>query len=126
MESDDFNLRNLREWQPIDNVFHKIPPKIQKGFFFQELHITCIDALPEYLAFGSNVGIIFWYNRHNGNVQKLRTEVSLIHSFLKSHGAKQTTAIKKNGSNGKKRQATSVSRILNESQTVCVFFSVNR
>lgn len=94
MESDDFNLRNLREWQPIDNVFHKIPPKIQKGFFFQELHITCIDALPEYLALGSNVGIIFWYNRHNGNVQKLRTEVSSIHLF-KSHGAKQTTAIEK-------------------------------
>lgn len=81
MESDDFNLRNLREWQPIDNVFHKIPPKIQKGFFFQELHITCIDALPEYLALGSNVGIIFWYNRNNGNVQKLRTEVSF-NSFL--------------------------------------------
>ncbi|XP_031622315.1 WD repeat-containing protein CG11141 isoform X2 [Contarinia nasturtii] len=74
MESDEFDLRNLREWQPIKDVFQKIPPKIQKGFFFQELNITCIDALPEFLALGSDIGIIFWYNRRNGNVQKLRTE----------------------------------------------------
>lgn len=77
MDSDDLDLSNLREWQPINDVFQKIPPKIQKGFFFQELHITCIDALPEFLALGTNVGIIFWYNRRNGNVQKLRTEVSI-------------------------------------------------
>lgn len=81
MESDEFDLRNLREWQPINDVFEKIPPKIQKGFFFQELNITCIDALPEYLVLGSDVGIIFWYNRQNGNVQKLRTEVKLRHSI---------------------------------------------
>lgn len=75
MESDEFDLQNLREWQPIDDVFAKIPPKIQKGFFAQELSITCVDILPEYLALGSDVGIVFWYNRQNGNVQKLRTEV---------------------------------------------------
>lgn len=75
MESDEFDLHNLREWQPINDVFAKIPPKIHKGFFTQELSITCIDTLPEYLALGSDVGIVFWYNRQNGNVQKLRTEV---------------------------------------------------
>lgn len=75
MESEEFDLKNLREWQPTKDVFEKIPSKIQRGFFFQELNITCIDALPEFLALGSDVGIIFWYNRRNGNVQKLRTEV---------------------------------------------------
>ncbi|XP_055320315.1 WD repeat-containing protein CG11141 [Sitodiplosis mosellana] len=74
MESDEFDLNNLREWKPTKDVFEKIPPKIQRGFFFQELNITCIDVLPEFLAIGSDVGIIFWYNRRNGNVQKLRTE----------------------------------------------------
>lgn len=76
MESDDLDLHNLREWEPINDVFRKIPPKIQRGFFFQELNVTCIDALPEFLGLGSDVGIIFWYNRLNGNVQKLRTEVN--------------------------------------------------
>lgn len=75
MESDDFNLHNLREWQPIDDVSQKIPSKVQRGFFYQELNVTCIDVLSEYLGLGSDVGIIFWYNRRNGNVQKLRTEV---------------------------------------------------
>lgn len=76
MESDDFNLHNLREWQSINDVLQKIPPKVQRGFFFHELNVTCIDVLSEYLGLGSDVGIIFWYNRRNGNVQKLRTEVS--------------------------------------------------
>lgn len=71
MESDDFNLHNLREWQPVNDVLQKV----QRGFFFHELNVTCIDVLPEYLGLGSDVGIIFWYNRRNGNVQKLRTEV---------------------------------------------------
>lgn len=75
MESDDLDIRNLREWQPVTDVLLKIPTKIQKGLFFQELNITCIDALPEFLALGSDVGIIFWYNRNTGNTQKLRTEV---------------------------------------------------
>lgn len=76
MESGDLDLQNLRQWQPINDVFQKIPPKIQRGFFFQELNITCIDVLPEYFGLGTDAGIIFWYNRRNGNVQKLRTEVN--------------------------------------------------
>lgn len=75
MESDDFDLHNLREWQPVNDVLQQIPPKVQRGFFHQELNVTCIDVLSEYCGLGSDVGIVFWYNRRTGNVQKLRTEV---------------------------------------------------
>lgn len=85
MESDDFNLHNLREWQPVNDVLQKIPPKVQRGFFFHELNVTCIDVLSEYLALGSDVGIIFWYNRRNGNMQKLRTEVIIIKPAVHLH-----------------------------------------
>lgn len=78
MESDEFNLRNLREWYSINDVLQKIPSKIQRGFFSQDVNLTCLDVLPEFLAFGSDVGIIFWYNRKNGKIQELRTEVSQI------------------------------------------------
>lgn len=73
MEATD--IRALREWSPLTDVFAKIPLKVQKGFFFVELNVTCIDALDEYLALGTDAGIVYWYNRQNGNVQKLRTEV---------------------------------------------------
>lgn len=82
MESDEFDIRNLREWTPLTDVLQKIPTKIQKGFFFQKLNLTCVDILPEFIGFGSDVGIVFWYNRQNGNVQKLRAEVTNISIVL--------------------------------------------
>lgn len=81
MEATD--VRMLREWSPLTDVFAKIPLKVQKGFFFVDLNVTCIDALDDYFALGTDAGIVYWYNRQNGNVQKLRTEVNLFGgSFL--------------------------------------------
>lgn len=73
---DATDVRALREWSPLTDVFAKIPLKVQKGFFFVDLNVTCIDALDEYLALGTDAGIVYWYNRQNGSVQKLRTEVN--------------------------------------------------
>lgn len=74
-------IRNLREWAPQAEVLNKVPQKIQKGLFFQDLNITCVDILPEFLALGTNVGIVYWYNRSNGEVQKLRCEVNRLFQF---------------------------------------------
>lgn len=76
MESETFDIRNLREWYSINDVLQKIPSKIQKGLFLHELNLTCIDAVCEFLVFGSDVGIVFWYNRKSGKIQELRTEVN--------------------------------------------------
>lgn len=87
MEKDDIDIRNLREWQPLDDVLQQIPANVRRGFFLHDLNVTCIDVVPEFLALGTDAGIIFWYDRINGSTQKLRSEVSnsrLWQSALKS------------------------------------------
>ena len=68
-------VRSLREWAPLTEIIDLIPPRIQKGIFPADLSITCFDVIPEFIAFGTDSGIVFWYNRVNGEIQKLRAEV---------------------------------------------------
>lgn len=89
MESEGYDIRNLREWYSINDVLQKIPSKIQKGLFLHELNVTCVDAVCEFLVFGSDVGIVFWYNRKNRKIQELRTEVYDSHFTYNTAGRKQ-------------------------------------
>ncbi|XP_048483523.1 WD repeat-containing protein CG11141 [Plutella xylostella] len=66
----------VREWAPCTHMLSLIPPRVQNGLFSNELCITCIDAVPEYIALGTNVGLVYWYDRKKGNIQRLRCEVS--------------------------------------------------
>ncbi|XP_055390393.1 WD repeat-containing protein CG11141 isoform X2 [Condylostylus longicornis] len=68
-------VHNLREWAPL-TVLEKIPTSVLHGFFPNDLNITCIDAISEFLALGTDDGLIFWYNRNNSEFQRLRIEVS--------------------------------------------------
>lgn len=68
----------LREWTPLTSLLQKLPSKMQNGLFFQDLNITCIDAVPEFIAIGTNHGMIYWYNRETGELQKLKCEVSVL------------------------------------------------
>lgn len=65
----------LREWAPLSDVFNKLPSKIQNGIFPQDVKVTCIDALSDFLVLGTNVGIVYWYDRKKKNLQRLRCEV---------------------------------------------------
>lgn len=65
----------LREWAPLAALLQKIPAKIQSGLFTYDVNFTCIDAVPEFIAIGTNVGIVYWYNRESQDLQKLRCEV---------------------------------------------------
>ncbi|KAH8418432.1 hypothetical protein KR222_010247 [Zaprionus bogoriensis] len=65
----------LREWAPLTEIMELIPAA-RRGFFPANLNITCIDAIEDFLALGSDAGIIFWYNRRSGEMQKLKAEVS--------------------------------------------------
>lgn len=65
----------LREWAPLTDLFNKLPTKVQIGLFPQDVKVTCIDALPEFLVLGTNVGIIYWYDRKKGTLERLRCEV---------------------------------------------------
>lgn len=65
----------LREWAPLTDILDHLPTHYYRGLIPLELSITCIAALEEYLALGTNVGVVFLYNRSNGRMQRYKTEV---------------------------------------------------
>lgn len=73
--SEDSGL--LREWAPLAALLQRLPAKIQNGIFSQNINFTCLDAVPEFIAIGTNHGLVYWFNRENGELQKLRCEVFL-------------------------------------------------
>ncbi|XP_063980841.1 WD repeat-containing protein CG11141 [Diachasmimorpha longicaudata] len=64
----------LREWAPLTSLLQQIPVKLQNGIFTQDINFTCISVLPEFLAIGTNCGLVYWYNRETGDLQRLRCE----------------------------------------------------
>lgn len=64
----------LREWSPLSTLASQIPLKAQRGLFTGDLNLTCIAALPDYLAIGTNHGLVYWYNRTSNELQRLRCE----------------------------------------------------
>ncbi|CAH1122964.1 unnamed protein product [Ceutorhynchus assimilis] len=69
------NTAFLREWAPLSDLFDKLPAKTG-GLFSQDIKLTCIDALSEFLVIGTNVGTVYWYNRKRKDLQRLRCENS--------------------------------------------------
>lgn len=68
-------LYSIREWAPLTDVVDRIPTRINRGLFPADLNITCIDAVEEFFALGTDAGMVFWYNRETGQIQKLKAEV---------------------------------------------------
>ncbi|XP_053614255.1 WD repeat-containing protein CG11141 [Plodia interpunctella] len=66
----------VREWAPCSHILNLIPTRIQNGLFSNELCLTCVDAVSEYIALGTNVGLVYWYDRKKGNIQRLRCEAT--------------------------------------------------
>lgn len=66
----------LREWLSLSNLLKFIPNKIRRGLIMQDVHFTCIDVANEFIAIGTNVGIVFWCNRITLKVTQYKPEVS--------------------------------------------------
>lgn len=64
----------MREWAPLAVLLQQIPAKMQNGIFTQDISFTCIDALTEFIAIGTNHGLVYWYNREKQDLQRLRCE----------------------------------------------------
>lgn len=67
---------SFREWAPLSDLFNKLPTKIQIGLFPQDVNMTCVDVLPDFIVIGTNLGIVYWYDRKKKDLQRLRCEVS--------------------------------------------------
>ena len=65
----------IREWAPLTDVIERIPTRINRGLFPADLNITCLDAVEDFIALGTDAGMVFWYNRQTGQIQKLKSEV---------------------------------------------------
>ncbi|KAI5704440.1 hypothetical protein M8J75_005321 [Diaphorina citri] len=64
----------LREWLSLSNLLKFIPNKIRRGLIMQDVHFTCIDVANEFIAIGTNVGIVFWCNRITLKVTQYKPE----------------------------------------------------
>jgi hypothetical protein len=76
----------LREWAPLTDLLQQIPLRAQRGLFTHNLNLTCVDTLPEFIAVGTNLGLVYWYNRKTGDLQRLRCEVNLFMEYLRNEG----------------------------------------
>ena len=65
----------LREWAPLTDLFSKLPNKIQSGLFHHDIKLTCVNVLLEFVALGTNVGVVYWYDRKKRDMQQLRCQV---------------------------------------------------
>lgn len=66
----------LREWTPLTDLWQHIPATLSKSLILtQEVHVTCLSAADEFIAIGSNCGLIFWYNRAKRTVVRLKCDV---------------------------------------------------
>lgn len=72
---------SLKEWAPLSDLFSKLPSRVQNGFFSHDVKLTCIDVLSEFIALGTSVGIVYWYDRKKKDMQRLRCEVIIINAF---------------------------------------------
>ncbi|CAK9804582.1 WD repeat-containing protein CG11141 [Anthophora quadrimaculata] len=64
----------LREWAPLTMLLQQIPAKIQNGLFTHNINFTCIDVVPEFIAIGTNHGLVYWFDREKQDLQRLRCE----------------------------------------------------
>jgi hypothetical protein len=74
-DGDKMDKLFLREWNPLTSFLKQIPPKAQKGLVTLDLNFTTVAAVEEYIAVGTNVGLVYWYNRKTDVLDRLRTEV---------------------------------------------------
>jgi len=67
---------NFREWSPLSNLLAKIPLKAQKNYATMDLSFTCIAVDSKFLAIGTNVGLLYWYDREHDLLERLKIEVT--------------------------------------------------
>lgn len=65
----------LQEWAPLTTLLQKIPSKIQTGIFTQDINFTCLDAIADFIAIGTNHGVVYWFDRNTSQLETFGCEV---------------------------------------------------
>lgn len=66
----------IQEHETLYHFLNSLPTKAQRGLFSMDIDYTCIDVSPEYIALGTNVGVVFLYDRLGLTLQRLSCQVS--------------------------------------------------
>ncbi|KAI4502558.1 hypothetical protein M0802_002470 [Mischocyttarus mexicanus] len=61
----------LKEWAPPTALLESIPARTGIGLFNHNINFTCIAALCDFIAVGTNAGVVYWYNRETHETTKL-------------------------------------------------------
>lgn len=78
----------LKEFAPLTHLLSQIPQHAQRGLSKIDVKLTCLDVIAEYIAIGSNVGVVFLFDRTKNTVTRLKcaemldaiTSISLVSS----------------------------------------------
>lgn len=62
----------LKEFAPLTHLLSQIPQHAQRGLSRVDVKLTCLDVIAEYIAIGSNVGVVFLYDRTKNTVTRLK------------------------------------------------------
>ncbi|XP_078316066.1 tectonin beta-propeller repeat-containing protein 2-like isoform X2 [Crassostrea virginica] len=63
-----------KEHRSLDYLLSQIPRRAQKGLLTTcDLVLRCVDASPDYIALGTNVGVIYLFDRKKELIDRLKT-----------------------------------------------------
>ncbi|XP_061173817.1 tectonin beta-propeller repeat-containing protein 2-like isoform X2 [Saccostrea echinata] len=63
-----------KEHRSLDYLLSQIPRRAQKGFLSNcDLILKCVDVNPDYIALGTNVGVVYLFDRKKELIERLKT-----------------------------------------------------
>ncbi|KAB7493793.1 WD repeat-containing protein [Armadillidium nasatum] len=68
-----------KEWVSLQPLMDKIPQQFQHGLVVDPLTLTCMDAYPDHLVLGTNVGLIYLVHLPSYNIIKLKCENAFLY-----------------------------------------------
>lgn len=68
-----FDPEEIIEWSPLENLLNQIPVK---AGLLRNLNLTCVATNKQFIALGTDCGVVLWYNRIKKELQKLKIESS--------------------------------------------------
>lgn len=71
----ELNKCHLQEHEPLGHLLSVLPLKAQKGLSSIPIDYTCLDVTPEFIALGTNVGLVLLYDRLAQTLQRLNCKV---------------------------------------------------
>ncbi|XP_077865720.1 tectonin beta-propeller repeat-containing protein 2-like [Saccoglossus kowalevskii] len=64
----------LKEFKPLSYLHNLLPHKAQKGIKNIDIELTCIDVNTNYIGLGSNIGLVFLFDRKHQQLVRLKCE----------------------------------------------------